>query len=290
MNARKLLLPIDGSPAAAHAISLVAGYCGNPARLVASVINVQPQPASLFSQIDQSVLAQALEEKGRQLTDAAIAQLARAGLAASGKVIVGSPARAIMDEVAAERADAIVMGTRGLGALAALALGSVSAHVAHASGLPTILVKPEARLPRSFGKRMRALVAVDGSSQSLNAAARLATWGDWLGELAADILYIRPGSSLFPARGDKPVAHWGGRDSEEATRGARRVFQANGIVHHLHFVEGDPGSLIARMAEDMQSDLIVMGTRGLGTAHNALLGSVSLKVAHHAGVPLMLVP
>ena len=44
------------------------------------------------------------------------------------------------------------------------------------------------------------------------------------------------------------------------------------------------------MAGGLGSELIVMGTRGLGAVHHALIGSVALKVAHASAVPVILVP
>ena len=204
---------------------------------------------------------------------------------------IGVPAQAILDEAAARRADLIVMGTRGRGGLSAL--GSVAMRVAHGSHLPTILVRHDARLPAELGLRVRALVPVDGSDHALKAAARLAGWSDWLGTTGADLLYVQPPLPLIQALvppHDDVVEHWGGRESEQATRGAREVLTRNAIEHQVHSVAGEPAQRIAQLAAEMGSDLVVMGTRGLGAAHHALLGSVALKVAELSPVPVALVP
>jgi nucleotide-binding universal stress UspA family protein len=39
----------------------------------------------------------------------------------------------------------------------------------------------------------------------------------------------------------------------------------------------------------LSSELIVMGTRGLGAVHHALIGSVAMKVALASAVPVVLV-
>ncbi len=46
---------------------------------------------------------------------------------------------------------------------------------------------------------------------------------------------------------------------------------------------------ILNVAETRQADLIVMGTRGLGTLQGLLMGSVSNKVLHHAKCPVMII-
>ncbi|HUO45666.1 MAG TPA: universal stress protein [Acidimicrobiia bacterium] len=45
---------------------------------------------------------------------------------------------------------------------------------------------------------------------------------------------------------------------------------------------GDPAATIVRLAKEVGADLIVMGSRGLGSVAGLLLGSVSHKVGHAA--------
>jgi nucleotide-binding universal stress UspA family protein len=53
-------------------------------------------------------------------------------------------------------------------------------------------------------------------------------------------------------------------------------------------LEGPPAEAILRVAEARDADLIVMGTRGLGSLRGLLLGSVSSKVVQHAPCAVML--
>jgi nucleotide-binding universal stress UspA family protein len=52
---------------------------------------------------------------------------------------------------------------------------------------------------------------------------------------------------------------------------------------------GHIGQTIARRADELGCDGIVMGTSGRGALGNLLLGSVATKVIHHAKVPVTLV-
>ena len=47
-------------------------------------------------------------------------------------------------------------------------------------------------------------------------------------------------------------------------------------------VDVDPALMIVEQAEDMEADLIIMGSRGLGFVRSFLVGSVSSKVLANA--------
>ena len=52
-------------------------------------------------------------------------------------------------------------------------------------------------------------------------------------------------------------------------------------------VDGGPGHAIVERAEKVGADMIVIGTRGLGTIRRTVLGSVSDYVVHHAKIPVV---
>ncbi|KAG5252958.1 hypothetical protein OIU76_021202 [Salix suchowensis] len=54
-------------------------------------------------------------------------------------------------------------------------------------------------------------------------------------------------------------------------------------------LEGDPKDKICQATEQMQVDLLVLGSRGLGKIKRAFLGSVSDYCAHHAKCPVLIV-
>ncbi|XP_031475740.1 uncharacterized protein LOC116247647 [Nymphaea colorata] len=53
--------------------------------------------------------------------------------------------------------------------------------------------------------------------------------------------------------------------------------------------EGEPKEAICQVVEQIHADLVVIGSRGLGTIKRAVLGSVSDYVAHHAKCPVLIV-
>ena len=57
-----------------------------------------------------------------------------------------------------------------------------------------------------------------------------------------------------------------------------------------HLVEGYPDREIKRMAQELEADLIVMGTHARTGLPHFLLGSVAERVVRTAGIPVLTVP
>jgi nucleotide-binding universal stress UspA family protein len=66
----------------------------------------------------------------------------------------------------------------------------------------------------------------------------------------------------------------GKAENEAKKRGARHVEKS--------ILRGDPAEVIVNYAKENDCDMIVIGSRGLGTVKGLMLGSVSSKVCHVA--------
>jgi nucleotide-binding universal stress UspA family protein len=291
----RLVLAFDGSPAARRATEMLAGYRGGAGRLEVLVVNVQARPVSMWPGmgIDPAALDAALSEAGRRELAPALERLAQAGIAARGEVRFGLPAPALLDDARACGAQAIVMGTRGHGAVHGFAFGSAAMRVAHGGVAPTLIVGPDARLPEQLGVRLRVLCAMDGSPPALRALERLLSWRGWLGELEIQLAHVQPPITLLekmmPPHEDT-LAQWRGDSGAQALEAARDQLSRAGVKHETHRVAGDPAAELARLARDTQCELLALGTRGRGAAHHALVGSVALKAAAASAVPALLAP
>lgn len=145
----------------------------------------------------------------------------------------------------------------------------------------------------------RILAAVDGSGPSLRAvqmAARLASLAG--GEVrlvhAVEEGWMRPlslaavgeGAVTLGLRSDD-VARALREDAEAQLDRCRRICEKADVAVSVHLEFGAPLQALMEQAKD--ADLIVMGSRGLGTLATAFVGSLSQRVIASAKVPVLVV-
>ena len=61
-------------------------------------------------------------------------------------------------------------------------------------------------------------------------------------------------------------------------------------IASIEVVDGDPAGEILQKADDLQADLVVMGTHGGGLLTHAFLGSVAETVLHRIKIPVFIIP
>jgi nucleotide-binding universal stress UspA family protein len=84
------------------------------------------------------------KDEAQAAVDAAVDELAKAGVKAHGETrnaIYGHAAREIVDEAKNHDAGVIVMGSRGMGDLAGLLVGSTAHKVIHLADRPVLIVR-----------------------------------------------------------------------------------------------------------------------------------------------------
>jgi nucleotide-binding universal stress UspA family protein len=134
------------------------------------------------------------------------------------------------------------------------------------------------------------LLGVDGSEHSLRAAK---TAADLARSTNADILRIVVAFEAVPPYLGEPnlQAAISARLKEAEAILQKAIGAVDEIPGEVHteVLEGAPAEAILDVADIRQSDLIVMGSRGLGRLRGALLGSQSQKVVQHAPCPVLIV-
>ncbi|MDR6881965.1 universal stress protein [Bacillus sp. 3255] len=136
-----ILVPIDGSQqsdrALHHAIGLIK-QLSPQAKL--TVLHVHPQ-ITLNDPPISVPLVDALEEEGRKIIGLASAAIAANGLEFECVTLTGDPAAVICHKADGDQHDLIVMGSRGVGLVSEILLGSVSHSVIKHVHCPVLIIK-----------------------------------------------------------------------------------------------------------------------------------------------------
>jgi YjbE family integral membrane protein len=157
---------------------------------------------------------------------------------------------------------------------------------------------PEAAVPAAHRARpgaiRRVLLAQDGSEPAKRALEQLLAMRESLRD--PSILQVELLNVQRPVSGDvasfvsaQSIDDYHRERSDAAIAPARERLTAAGQAFREHRRVGVPGPTIAQVAQELDCDLIVMGTRGLGSHTAALLGSAAQGAAEHATVPVLLV-
>jgi nucleotide-binding universal stress UspA family protein len=136
------------------------------------------------------------------------------------------------------------------------------------------------------------LLPVDGSEGSLNAARHVAHIAAMVRDVEVHLLNVQPPGDDWMVRrmikAEELAAlekDWG----EAAIAPARSILEAAGVTCQSRMVQGEVAATIARLAQELGCDQIMMGTRGRSALGDLLLGSVAIKVLHLSSVPVTLV-
>jgi nucleotide-binding universal stress UspA family protein len=139
------------------------------------------------------------------------------------------------------------------------------------------------------------VVGTDGSEtarEAVGAAVELAKLTGAKLELVSAYEPVSGQRLRDEARQVPPDLQWmvNPREDVDATLAdaAERVGEA-GVESRTYAREGDPADAILDVAEELGSDLIVVGNKGMTGAKRFLLGSVPNKVSHHAPCSVMIV-
>ena len=145
---KKILVPIDGSSAAARglqeAIKLATDQRAT-IRLI-HVINELMVVSSYEATIYTADLINALRDSGNKLLDRAKQQVTNAGIVVESEMLEAHGGQAgitIADDAAKSYADLIVIGTHGRRGFSRLLMGSDAEQVVRSAKVPVLLVRSE---------------------------------------------------------------------------------------------------------------------------------------------------
>lgn len=139
---RKVLLPFDGSASAMHAVHYAAALAQESQALHLVLLHVlDPVTLGPHAALSQHDIEQLHAADMASMLAPARQVLDQAGVPYETHCRAGSASSRIADYVHESGCQAIIMGTRGLGPVASLLIGSVAIKVIHLVNVPVTLVK-----------------------------------------------------------------------------------------------------------------------------------------------------
>jgi nucleotide-binding universal stress UspA family protein len=289
----RVLLAADGSPSAESARRLVRSLRW-PTGTVLEVVSAL-EPTTEFVGGRSLRFAASDPSRDAWLAVQGVLDAAMTGLDAPDRIVTrvlltGRAASAIVDHAAASRAELVVIGSRGLGPIRSMLLGSVSAEVVDHAPCPVLVV----RRPGID----RILLAVDGSS-----SAHAAT--TFLGGCHALVPYPVEVLSVALPPPPLPVPVTGLADAafeaydadvrshrahaEAIAAHATEALRVNGRPARWSISQGDPAHEILEAVRALGTDLVVLGSRGHSGLKRVLLGSVARNVLLHTDASVLIV-
>ncbi|MCE7934060.1 MAG: universal stress protein [Chlorobi bacterium CHB2] len=197
----------------------------------------------------------------------------------------GSPTGAIIHCSRRWNADLIIIGSHGRSLLGRMFMGSVSQSVMSEADCSVRVARGRA----SLSKETRLLLAVDGSSHSLDVAAAVTSRKWRVGTEARVIAAVEP---IFEAMAPPVVPEisvWDATEGLSTEAHLQRTvevlqqrLQQAGLAASAVVGYEDPKQMILQEAEGWGADCIFMGARGLNPIDRLLLGSVSRAVVPRA--------
>ncbi len=217
-----------------------------------------------------------------------------AGAHAAGAHLKRGRAAEMITDVAQDLgARLIVMGSRGLGPVGRLVMGSVSEGVLDLATCPVLVVRGgEGAWPPN-----RIVVGEDGSVGAREAAHLGVSMGIALG---VEVILVRAHPVVLPMAEASSLSQSSAigipqdvRTHHEVSLMARayQLQDELGYRPRLRMIAGEPTSVLLEVAEGHTgSSLISVGRRGLGLLDRLRLGSVSTKVLRASTGPVLVCP
>lgn len=178
-------------------------------------------------------------------------------------------------------ASMLVVGTRGLGPLSGLLLGSISRRLLFTTHRPLVVVPR--RAPPEPEALTHVIVGVDCSP----VAQHVLSWSaGFCADLGVPVTIVRcasPGCERPPGL----VEHYDDHlrsDTEEALG----EFRDLGVDYAIAIAHCDPRSALVENATSQQAGLLVIGSRGEGQFRG--LGGTASYLARHSPIPLAVIP
>ncbi|HEX6417086.1 MAG TPA: universal stress protein [Acidimicrobiales bacterium] len=263
-----LVVPLDGSPFAEHALP-VAAWLAEGLGADLHLAEVVPQARGAEDAIRY------LDAVGRR-QHAAWELLEGADVAGALAAALGTAGRVTC------------MATHGRDRAAGL-LGSVAAAVLHRTARPAVLVGPQARAVTASDAPV--VAAVDGTGRDERLVRLALGWATRLGRRLDIVTVAEPTAADGRKETAPPRRRWGPPDPEAYVASLAARVEAPGVVVTSRAVF-DPAGVRDGLLPvlDRTAALVVLGCRQPAAGTTMVLGGHAARLVHDARVPALTVP
>lgn len=135
----------------------------------------------------------------------------------------------------------------------------------------------------------RILLAVDGSENSMRATNEAVKIASLIPESKIEVVYVADLSKV-----KNEILHSHGKEELEHARRKKlspmeESIRLKNIAYEVKILHGVPGPTLIEYANEEAMDLVVIGSRGLNSLQEMVLGSVSHKVVKGVNCPVLMV-
>ena len=289
-----VVVGVDGSPAARAALGAAVAAAADRGAGLVVLSSVADELYWLGGADGAAPLSEEVEAATRRLADGLVAAVrgevrGAAAVPVTVEVTAEPPAAGLVAR--SDGAQLVVVGNRGRGAVRTALLGSVALHTVTHARCPVLVVHPRAG---GVTGPPRVVAGSDGSAGSRAALAAAVEEAARTGAGVEVVAATGTGDTWVDLSAVVPEARRQLREDlrarvEEAVDTVLRDRARDARVPRVDVdvVEGAAADVLLDRAAG--AGLLVVATRGRGTARGLLLGSVALQCALHAPCPVLVV-
>jgi nucleotide-binding universal stress UspA family protein len=296
-----ILVPLDGSPFGARALSLAASLARrNGAEL--HLVHVHDRPVQLLGAPANDLrFDREMEElMGSELTALAESLRTQTHLPITSAVLEGPVGATLVQHIDATRPWLVVMSSHGRGGMRRMAAGNVADALARHAGVPILIERwangaTSAEQPTNEPVFRNILLPLDGSDLADDIVDYAAQLGE-PGQTTFTLLRVVVPTPDFAPPSPAPPMPVANVDVEHSRSEALTYFsrvaytlkQRGFLAMPEVVVDPQPAEAILAFAAKHPTDLIALSTHGHGGFTRVVLGSVADRVVRRADIAVLL--
>lgn len=285
-----VLIPTDGREGVETAIVRALDLARTVGATVHALHAIDLSPGPSGATTDEiAEIRQQSEKQGRAATKRVTDLATEHDLESVRAVEEGVPFRVILEYIDRNDIDVVVMGATGGSETVRSRLGSTTQRVIPRAPVPVLAVPLDAGhdVPAAgHGMYDTIVVPTDGSDPAARAASQACTVAERYGADVHVIYVLDVGTPEFEGMEQSIIGllkHGGETVLEELAAEARD----RNLPVTTEMLRGDAHEEILGYAEGVDADLIAMGSHGLGTGGETVLGSTTAQTVRRAPIPVL---